>query len=91
MRECFLCGSHEWVERHHIFGGANRAKSDRLGLVVDLCHYCHNEPPYGVHHNGGAMLRLKQYGQKKAMLEQGWTAEDFRREFGKSYIDEETT
>lgn len=86
-RECFLCGRRGWIERHHIFGGANRKKSDKLGLVVDLCHDCHNEPPLGVHHNKEAMLRLKQYGQKKAMLEQGWSAEEFIREFGKNYLE----
>jgi hypothetical protein len=88
-RECFLCGSRELIEAHHIFGGANRKKADRLGLVVDLCHYHHNEPPYGAHHNKGVMRRLKQYGQKKAMLEQGWSKEDFIREFGKNYLEDE--
>lgn len=86
-RRCFLCGSYDLIERHHIFGASNRKKSERLGLVVDLCHYCHNEPPYGVHHNKDIMLNLKKYGQKKAMLEQGWTVDDFRREFGKNYLD----
>jgi hypothetical protein len=32
------------------------------------------------------MRRLRRYGQLKAMHEQGWTEEDFRREFGKSYL-----
>lgn len=86
-RSCKLCGSQRWLERHHIFGGANRKKSEKYGLVVYLCHNCHNEPPYGVHHNRDEMLRLKQYGQKKAMLEQGWSKEDFIREFGKNYLD----
>lgn len=86
-RECFLCGRREWIEAHHIFGGPNRKKSNRLGLVVDLCHGCHNEPPHGVHHNRLAMLRLRQYGQKKAMQEQGWSVEDFIREFGKNYLE----
>lgn len=90
MRECFLCGSQTWLERHHIFGGANRKKSEKYGLVVDLCHTCHNEPPNGVHHNKDAMLRLKMYGQKKAMLEHGWSKEDFIREFGKNYLEDET-
>lgn len=88
-RECFLCGSHALIERHHIFGASNRKKSERLGLVVDLCHYCHNEPPLGVHHNKDVMLQLKRYGQKKAMLEQGWTVDEFRREFGKNYLEED--
>ena len=88
MRKCFLCGSHEWIERHHIFGGAYRSKSDRYGLTVDLCHYCHNEPPMGVHHNRQTMRIVKEYGQRKAMQEQGWTKEDFIREFGKSYVED---
>ena len=64
MRECFMCGSNDWIERHHIFGGAYRKKSERDGLVVDLCHYCHNEPPHGVHHNAEKMLCLKQIGER---------------------------
>lgn len=31
-----LCGSTKWIERHHIFGGALRKKSEKYGLVVDL-------------------------------------------------------
>lgn len=85
-RKCFLCGSYNWIERHHIFGAANRKKSEKYGLVVDLCHYCHNEPPFGVHHNRERMLYLRQYGQQKAMQEQGWTTEEFIKEFGRNYI-----
>lgn len=88
-RECYFCGSREWLECHHIFGGANRKKSDRLGLVVDLCHYCHNEPPLGVHHNKEAMAYLHRCGQVKAMREQGWTKADFIREFGKNYLEDD--
>ena len=88
-RICWLCGrngSADPLDCHHIFGGANRKKSDKLGLVVDLCHYCHNEPPNGVHHNRQAMLELRQYGQKKAMQEQGWTKEEFIKQFGRNYL-----
>lgn len=85
-RECFLCGRTDTLERHHIFGAANRKKADRLGLVVDLCHDCHNEPPYGVHHNKYVMQRLHEYGQRKAMGEQGWTTDEFIRQFGKNYL-----
>ena len=55
--------------------------------MVDLCHECHNEPPYGAHHNKETMLILKKYGQQKAMEEQEWTVEDFIREFGKNYLE----
>lgn len=89
MRYCILCGSTKWIERHHIFGGALRKKSEKYGLVVDLCHKCHNEPPDGVHHNKDVMLNLHQYGQKKVMQEQGWTIERFRQEFRKNYLNTE--
>ena len=32
--KCWLCGKVGAVERHHIFGGSNRDKSERDGLVV---------------------------------------------------------
>ena len=81
-----LCGSTVWIEKHHIFGGALRKKSEKYGLVVDLCHYCHNESPNGVHFNKGRMLELHQYGQRKAMAENNWTIEEFRKEFYKNYL-----
>lgn len=87
MNYCFICGRYTYTERHHIFGGAYRKKSDKYGLAVNLCHYCHNEPPNGVHHNAANMLWLKQTGQRR-MMEQGWTVERFREEFGKNYLED---
>lgn len=83
---CFLCGKYGPLEEHHVFGGATRKKSEKYGLVVDLCHACHNEPPRGAHHNKDTALYLHQWGQRKAMLEQGWSTHDFIREFGKNYL-----
>lgn len=85
--ECFFCGRLGETERHHIFGGALRKKSERYGLVVDLCHACHNEPPDGVHYNPETMEYLHQVGQQMAMEQQGWNIEDFRREFYKNYLE----
>lgn len=84
---CFLCGRSDWIEAHHIFNGtANRKKSEKYGLTVHLCHWCHNEPPNGVHYNQETDTRLKQIGQKAAMDEYGWTIDDFREIFGKNYL-----
>ena len=74
------------LERHHIFGGPSRTLSERYGLVVDLCHWCHNEPPHGAHFDKDTSLYLHQWGQRKAMVEQGWSTYDFIREFGKNYL-----
>jgi len=85
--KCFLCKQTAPLERHHIFGGAYRDKSEQYGLTVDLCHNCHNEPPDGVHHNREKMDTLRRYGQIKAMGANDWTVEDFIREFGKNYYE----
>ena len=81
---CFFCGSTRWLERHHIFQGANRGRSEMDGLVVTLCHYCHNEPPDGVHFNRTNNLELKRMAQEQ--FEQNRTREEFRSLFGKSYL-----
>lgn len=92
-KKCFLCGRNgngDPLECHHLFGGANRKKSDRLGLTVWLCgNECHRLGRNAAHRNKDTMLFLHAYGQMKAMEEQGWTVDDFRREFGKNYLDVE--
>lgn len=93
MRECFLCGkngSSDPLDKHHIFGGANRKKSERFGLTVDLCHHeCHIFGKHAVHNDANVMQRLHEYGQRKAMSENGWSIDDFIREFGRNYLEDE--
>ena len=54
-RECWLCGKngcHDPLDKHHIFGGANRKKSEHYGLYVYLCHNsCHLNGPDAAHRN----------------------------------------
>jgi hypothetical protein len=84
---CYLCRRFGATEEHHIFGGvANRKKSERDGLKVDLCHFCHNEPPNGVHFNKDRNNRLRQIGQRAWMERYGKTIEDFIKEYGKNYL-----
>ncbi len=90
MRECFIChrnGINDRLELHHIFGGANRWKSDKYGLTVWLCgERCHKNGKYAVHNNADMMLYLHRYGQRKAMEENDWNIEDFIKVFGKNYL-----
>lgn len=91
MRECWLCGRNGFtdpLEVHHIFGSDRKKKSEKYGLLVDLCgNRCHRLGEFAVHNNAQTMQQLHEYGQKKAMEEQGWTIEEFRKEFGKNYLD----
>lgn len=86
MRECEICGATRWLERHHVYNGAYRKKSEKFGAVATLCHFCHNEPPDGVHHNAEKMHQLKAKYQMQIMDKYGMSEEDFIREFGKSYL-----
>ncbi len=92
---CWLCGrngSSEQLERHHIFGGPYRDKSEQYGLVVYLCgNRCHRLGKDAVHRSARTRTLLRQYGQKKAMAEQGWTVDEFRAVFGKNYLEEGET
>lgn len=86
MGKCYICGRYLTLERHHVFGGARRSISEKYGAVAELCHYCHNEPPNGVHFNKANRLALQSEFQRKLMRENNWTVEDFIQIFSKSYI-----
>jgi hypothetical protein len=85
-----MCGRTAYTERHHIFSGtANRKLSEEDGLIVDLCHSCHNEPPNGVHFNKDNMHRLHVHGQRiwemGKIVNDGMTDEQAREAFIKRY------
>ena len=89
-RKCFLCGRNgngDPLDRHHIFGGANRPISEKYGLVVYLCrHRCHTGGRGAVHNNAQTMQFLHEYGEKKWLEENNGTIEDFIKIFGRNYL-----
>ena len=87
MKKCWLCErTNGNLERHHIFGGANRKISEKYNLTVYLCDQCHRNGPEAVHRNKDTMLTLHQYGQRKFMQEQNTDTTEFIRIFGKNYL-----
>lgn len=82
---CFICGAIA-TEKHHIFPASNRPLSDADGLVVHLCHNCHNEPPQGIHFDRGAADRLKAFAEKRWLEYNNKTVADFIKRYGKNYI-----
>lgn len=88
---CYLCGGfptfYDPLDKHHIFGGALRKKSERYGLTVYLHHNkCHIFGAEAVHANAEKNRALQAEAQKAAMERNGWSVEDFRREFYKNYL-----
>ena len=75
-------GSH----RHEIFGGYNRQRSIRDGLVIFLTPEQHNMSNGGIHFNKDYALKAKQAGQKAWMDHYHKTTSDFIREYGRNYI-----
>lgn len=74
------------LHRHEIFFGSNRQKSIKYGLVVFLAPEMHNMSKKGVHFNREFDLLLKRIAQKTAMEYYGWDVDQFRNQFGKSYL-----
>ena len=85
MDKCIFTGS-PYVERHHIYGAANRSLSEKYGFVVPL--------RYDLHPNGARVnpeyreqidKHLKQMAQKYFEEHYG-DREDFIKTFGRSYL-----
>lgn len=84
---CPLCGRRDRpLQRHEAFHGAYREKSKRLGCWLYICDICHDR----VHHKDAALdLYVKRLMQTLATEHYGWNAEQFRKEYGKNYLDAE--
>lgn len=85
MEHCMFTGSPN-VERHHVFGGYNRAKSEKYGFIAPLRPDFH---PNGVFANPDRKdevdLQLKQKCQRYYEEHIG-TRKDFIAEFGRSWL-----
>lgn len=84
MDTCIFTGSNV-VERHHVFSSVYRKKSEKYGFIVPLRPDYH---PNGVHAGKNAKeidTQLKQMAQEYWEAHYG-SREDFRREFGRSYL-----
>lgn len=85
-KECFLTHSTVGLDRHHVYGAANRKISEANGFWVWLNHYRHiADSPYATPHNNREVdLYLKRACQKK--YEETHTREEFIRLIGRSYL-----
>lgn len=85
MEHCMFTGNAP-VERHHIFGGANKKRSEKYGFIAPLRPDLH---PNGVFAGKDAKevdTALKKRSQTYYEEHYG-TREDFIKEFGKNYLD----
>lgn len=97
-KECYLCRlkarkigytgelSPYGLHRHHmVFGTANRKKAEKYGLWVYVCSEKHHEHgPESPHENREVREMLCRVAQRA--FEREHTREEWRREFGKSWL-----
>ena len=95
---CYICGKYldkGWRHLHHcIHGTANRAISDKEGLVIWLCSDCHTGGKHAVHRCRATDWMIEQDAQtvweNNYIIKNDATKEEARAAFiglfGKSYI-----
>lgn len=87
---CWLCGrpaAGDPLDKHHVFGGAYRKKSERYGLTVWLHHnVCHIFGDKAVHQCAERNREMQKRAQVIAMATYGWSEDEFRTMFGRSYL-----
>lgn len=84
---CYLCGKDQsdyiTLEKHHcLHGTARRRTCEKYGLTVWLCHECHMD----LHDRNTEKDRELQQKAQRVFERKIGTREEFRREFGKSYL-----
>lgn len=85
MDHCIFTGS-PYVERHHIFGGSNKKRSEKYGFVVPLRYDLH---PNGVRADMRYAKEIDTYLKQMAQRyfeEHYGTREEFMEIFGRSYL-----
>lgn len=77
MNQCFYCKKQNCrLDLHEVYGGSNRKRSIKNGLVVPLCRECHS--------NEQIINLLRIELQKE--YEKTHSREEFIELIGKSYI-----
>jgi hypothetical protein len=86
MTRCYNCGSTCGIQKHHaIYGSANRKLADEDGLIVPLCHACHDS----LHRlNPQMACRIKREAQR------AWESvfgdrEAFLARYGRSWLGDD--
>ena len=87
-KKCYITGQTNNLHLHHIYRGVNRKISDKLGFVVYLAGWLHNQSDDGVHGKNGKELdlMLKRHCQMK--FEESHTREEFMAIIGRNYLDD---
>lgn len=89
MDRCMVSGRTDHIERHHIFGGANRKRSEKYGFIAPLTAELHPNGVIGQTKDLRALDRkLKRLCQSYYLTYIG-NRDEWYAEFGRFYDDTE--
>lgn len=89
MDKCMFTGS-PFVERHHIFGGCYKAKSEKYGFIAPLHPLFHPNGVSAFSDWQSVDLKLKRKCQVYYEEHYG-NRDNFIEEFGRNYLEEDST
>jgi hypothetical protein len=82
-KKCFLCGSSQNIEKHHIMGNATRDKSEKMGVWVYLCRSCHDR----IHFSKDSRKMMDSLRAKaQSKFEETRTREEWMKDFHRNYL-----
>lgn len=84
LNTCYITGSNKDcadIHIHHVFGGANKANSEKYHFLIPLRADWHDMADYGIHFNRELDLKIKRLCQEY-WLEHYGTKEEFIKVFG---------
>ena len=84
-KKCYVCNTESNIHKHHIYMGANRGNSEKIGAWVYLCGFHHNQSNEGVHFNPKLDQELKELAQQK--YEENHTRDEFMSIIKRNYLD----
>lgn len=84
-KECYVTGCSKGLHKHHIYGGANRDTSERMGFWVWLKWNVHMDLHDHRHPFETLQQDLREECQRR-FEEMGGTREEFMRLIGRSYL-----
>lgn len=89
MGTCYVTGATERVEAHHIFGGADKALSEKYGFMLPLRSDWHRGEKYSIHMDRGFSVRMKVKCQEHYVNVLGKSRQEWQGEFRKWYTQED--
>lgn len=80
---CYLCGTEQGLEVHHVFFGSDKTASDENGFMVKLCSE-HHRGTKSPHKDRKVDLFFKELFQK--LYEEVYSMEEFMDLIGRNYL-----